>query len=76
MTEQRHAAGGRVGKPEQHADHRRLAGAVGSEESEGAGARNLEIDRVDRGALAEALGQTRGLDREVDGHGRHNANTT
>ena len=63
MPEHAHAAGARVGQAEQHADHRRLAGAVGTEEAERAAARHLQVDAVDRGALAEALGQAGGLDR-------------
>ena len=42
---------------EQRADHRRLAGAVGTEEAERAAARHLQVDAVERRALAEALGQ-------------------
>ncbi len=63
MAEQAHAAGARLGEAEQHADHRRLAGAVRAEEAERRAARHLQVDAVERRALAEALGQAAGLDR-------------
>ena len=63
MPEQAHRPRARVGEAEQRADHRRLAGAVGAEEAEGAAARHVQVDAVDGGALAEALGQAVRLDR-------------
>ena len=42
-----------------HAQRRRLAGAVGAEEAEQLARRHLEIDAVDGGEAAVALGQVR-----------------
>ncbi len=63
MPEHAHAARACAREPQQHADHRGLAGAVGPKEAKGAAARDLQIDTVDRGTLTEALGQAGGLDR-------------
>src|SRR5208283_4359277 len=45
----------------QHPHHRRLARAVGPEQSEHLAAADLEADLVDRGESAEALSQVGGL---------------
>jgi hypothetical protein len=56
-----------------HAHRRRLPGAVGTEEPEALPLGHLEVDGVDRGELAEALGEAAGLehDRPVVGRERH-----
>ena len=54
----------RLGQPEQHPDQRGLAGAVRTEVAERGAARDAQLDVVDRGPVAEALGETGGLDRE------------
>ena len=51
-----------LGQPEQHPYQGCLAGAVRSEEAEDLAALHREVDRVHRGALAEALRETLGLD--------------
>ena len=48
----------------------RLAGAVGAEEPEGLARRDVEVDGVDRGQLAEALGQAAGVDERFRGRRR------
>src|SRR5204862_775193 len=58
-----------VGEPEQHADHRRLARAVRTQEPERAATGYMQVDRVHGGAPAEPLGETAGLDRRVLGEG-------
>ena len=62
--EQAHRAGGRPGEPEQQADQRRLARAVGAEEAERDAARHLEVDAVERRAGAEPLAEPARLDGE------------
>ena len=64
VAEQAHAARGRLGEAEQQPDQRRLAGAVGAEEAEGDAARHLEVDAVERRAIAEPLAQIGGVDRQ------------
>jgi hypothetical protein len=68
VAEQAHRAARRPGEAEEQADERRLAGAVRPQESERASARHLQVDGLERGAVAEALAQAMGLDREL-GHG-------
>jgi hypothetical protein len=65
VTEHLHAAGAGTGEAEQRADHRRLAGAVGTQEPERAPAGHAQIDAVEGLALAEVLGQSAGLDRQA-----------
>jgi len=67
MAEQVHLAGARVREPQQRADHRRLARAVGAEEAEGAAAGDLQIYAIQRQALAKALGQATRLDGKAGG---------
>ena len=55
-----------------HPHRRGLAGPVRSEEAEGFAGGDVEVDAVDRGELAEALGQPAGMDerrRRCFGHG-------
>ena len=54
-----------LGEPDQRADQGRLAGPVRAEEAEGHAGRHCEIDSVDRGPVAEALGQPPRLDDRV-----------
>ena len=54
-----------VGDRRDAADHphrRGLAGAVRAEEAERFAGRDVEVDGVDRGEVAEALGQAAGMD--------------
>ena len=69
VPEQAHRARGRVGEAEQQPDQRGLAGAVGAEEAERDAARHLEVDAVERGAIAEALAEPARLDGECRGGG-------
>ena len=55
-------ARGRREDARQHAERRRLAGAVRAEEPDHLAARDVEGDVVDGGASAEALGEVPGLD--------------
>ena len=78
VTEDPHVAGGRLGEPEEQADQGRLAGAVGSEEAEGGAPRDFEVDSGERRAIAEALAQIGGVDRQgtaAIGGGRGHAAT-
>src|SRR6185437_1972707 len=54
---------------EERADERRLPGSVRAEEAEGTAAGNEQVDAVDRGSLAETLGQALRLDRGGAGLG-------
>ena len=69
LAEQADRAAGGLREPEQQPDQRRLAGAVGAEEAEGAAARHLEVDVLEGGAVAEALPEALGVDGQI-GHGR------
>ena len=69
VAEQPDVPGGRPCEAEQHADERRLARAVRPEEPERVTARDLEVDRLERGPLTEALAEPVGLDGEGGGHG-------
>ena len=60
-------AAGRVDEPDDHADGRRLAGAVGAEKAEHVAAAHGEVEVVDGQRVAEALGQAVG--GEHDGRG-------
>ena len=62
VAEQEHGAGVGVGQAQQHADQRRLAGAVRAEIPEGAAAGNEELDVVHGDVGLEALGEPVGLD--------------
>ena len=53
----RDLAGRRAQDPGDHAQRRRLAGAVGAEKAEQLAARHFEVDRVHRGEAAVALGE-------------------
>src|SRR6185312_14019827 len=53
----------RSGQPEQHADECGFPRAVVAEEPERCAAWDHEADSVDGGAITEALGERRGLDR-------------
>src|SRR5262249_15916138 len=70
VAEQLHGAGGRPREPEQQAHQRGLAGTVASEEPERAAARDLQVDRLQRGPRAEALAEAGGL----EGEGAHARN--
>ena len=52
-------------EPEQQPDQRRLAGAVGPEEAEGASARHLEVDALERRTVPEALPEAGGVDGQM-----------
>ena len=69
LAEQADRAAGGLREPEQQPDQRRLAGAVGAQEAEGAAARHLEVDVLEGGAIAEALPEALGVDGQI-GHGR------
>ena len=64
MAEQPHGPRRRLREAEQQPHERRLAGTVPSEEAERAAARHLQVDRLQRGARAEALAEAVGLDGE------------
>ena len=55
----------RPGQAQHGPDQRRLARAVGPEQPEGDAAGHVEVDAAQRRALAEALAQVGGLDRQV-----------
>jgi hypothetical protein len=63
-SQEAHLPRRRPRQPEQKADQRRLAGAVGPEEAEGAAGRHVQVDAVDGAALAEALAEAARLDDE------------
>src|SRR5678816_1089373 len=62
MTENRALAVARPQQTAEHADRRRLAGAVRAEEAVDRRARNVEAHVIDRGQLAEAPRQIAGAD--------------
>jgi len=63
-AEQTHAAGGRLGQPQQQPDQGGLASAVGPQEAEGTAARDFQVDAVERRPRPEPLAETVGLDGE------------
>jgi hypothetical protein len=63
----RDAALGRAHQPQHHADGGRLAGAVRAEKAEHLAAPDDEIERIDRGDLAEPLGQAAGFEHHIAG---------
>src|SRR5262249_50934755 len=71
-AEHAHVAAGNVGKPQQHQDRRRLAGAVRPEQPEDLTATDGEGDVIDSEGVAVSLGQTLGLDDVVRAHRRPN----
>ena len=73
LAEQQGRALGRRQQPGQHLHRRRLAAAVGAEESEDLAALDLELDVVDGGEAAEALGQPVRLDRGRSARGLERA---
>ncbi len=58
---------GRMGEPEQHAEHRRLACAIGPDETDEA-ARHLEGETVDRSHAGIALGESVDAEQRSRGH--------
>ena len=72
-AEARDAAGGRRQQPREHADRRRLAGAVRAEEAEDAAARDVEADLVHGGEVAEPAGDVAHRDDGVAAHAAHAA---
>jgi hypothetical protein len=56
-TEERHRSTVGVRQPEQDANERRLAGAVGPEVPEGAASRNAKVHAIDGIAIAESFSQ-------------------
>ena len=71
VPEHARVAGVRAQERREHADRRRLAGAVGSEHPIDGAARDREVDAVDGAGLPEALDEPGGLDREQGGHGAY-----
>jgi len=65
VAEQAHLAGGRLRKPEQQSNQRRLAGTVGPEEAERAATRDIEVDLMQRDPRPEALAQAARLHRQA-----------
>src|SRR5205814_1491001 len=53
------------GDTSDHAHGRGLPGAIRAEEAERLTALDIEVDRVDRGEVCEALGQATGMDKRV-----------
>src|ERR1700730_13281740 len=74
-TEHAHLAAGDFGQAEQHQDGRRLARAVGAEETENLPAPDSERDVVDGNRRAVAFGKARGLDDGILVHRRPNLAT-
>ena len=72
VAEHARAAGVGAQQRGEHADRRRLAGAVGAEHAVDRAARDGEVDAVDRARLAERLDEAGGL----DGRGRAHAHRT
>ncbi len=75
--EAKHAylAAGNVGQPEQHQDGRRLARAVGAEETENLPPPDGERDVIDGDRLPVGLGEAFGLDDDIRAHRRPNLAT-
>src|SRR5690606_16820734 len=62
LTEYLDLAARRAGEPEQHLHGRRLAGPVRPQEAVDHPARYPQVERIDRGVVAELLGQGPGRD--------------
>ena len=67
LAEDADAARLRGDRAGEHADRRGLAAAVGAEEAEDLAASHVEVDAVDGGEVAEALGQAAHGDGDVGG---------
>jgi hypothetical protein len=74
IAEDSRIPGGRVHEPEEHAHRRRLAGAVGPEESEDAAPRHPERQLIDRDDVAVSLRQVGRLDHVLAARCRHTHN--
>ena len=76
MAEHRHRAARRHQEPAEHADRRRLAGAVRAEEAVDLRVRNVEVDAGDGPGRAEPAREVARADRNAHGPARSSASVT